>query len=108
MPSRPKRSKKSTEAMFAKVLEASGLSVSDTDRLSPDLIEAVARLLWSERWAIGKRLVDSGLWCKQDDSVREPWRRVARRSLSLLFGLKVSHADRRSVVKVAGARGSGK
>jgi hypothetical protein len=88
---RDRKDRKVVDRLYARVLEASDLSLSSVDRLSPDLVDAVARLLWVERWAIkGSKPTDRGLWRKQADEVKDPWRAVARRALSLLFGLKVS------------------
>jgi len=88
---RDKKDRKVVDRLYARVLEASDLSLPAVDRLSPDLVEAVAKLLWVERWATkGAKKDARGLWNKQDDEVKAPWQAVARRALSLLFGLKVT------------------
>ncbi len=89
------RARKSSGAVFERVFEAFMLSLPDVDKLLSVLIDAVACLLWSERWKEHRSSrIDRDamwkLWKKQDEDVRGCWHEVARRALFLIFGLKVS------------------
>lgn len=87
-----------SKAVFERVLEASTLSLPDLEKLSPVLVDAVACMLWGERWKERQselcRWSDADavwkLWKKQDETIHVCWRKVARRALSLLFGLKIA------------------
>jgi len=92
-----KRVAKSSRAVFERVLAASTLSLAEAEKLSPALIEAVACMLWNVRWGDRDAHFDDRdawklwkLWKLHGEDVRGSWQAVARRALSLIFGLKVS------------------